>query len=131
MCKEMRKHIDTFKKFNLNENISNTEFTIDDKQFNLLINNNLVSSCYFTINDNYIGLSGMITYEKFLRMGYGEILMKNIFNYVKNKLHIDLIKLAVMNDNNKAIKFYEKLGFIKDEKDSNKMYSIMYKELDV
>jgi len=128
---EMREQIDRVKNWIqfLNENISNTEFIIDDNQFKLLVDNELVSSCYFTILDNYVGLHGMITYEKFLRMGYGKILMKNIFNHVKNKLHMNLIKLSVMNDNHRAIDFYKTLGFISEKDNKNKMNHTMYKEL--
>jgi len=128
---EMREQIDRVKNWIqfLNENISNTEFIIDDNQFKLLVDNELVSSCYFTILDNYVGLHGMITYEKFLKMGYGKILMKNIFNHVKNKLHMNLIKLSVMNDNNRAIDFYKTLGFISEKDNKNKMNHTMYKEL--
>jgi len=128
---EMREQIDRVKNWIqfLNENISNTEFIIDDNQFKLLVDNELVSSCYFTILDNYVGLHGMITYEKFLKMGYGKILMKNIFNHVKNKLHMNLIKLSVMNDNHRAIDFYKTLGFISEKDNKNKMNHTMYKEL--
>ena len=128
---EMREQINRVKNWIqfLNENISNTEFIIDDNQFKLLVDNELVSSCYFTILDNYVGLHGMITYKKFLRMGYGKILMKNIFNHVKNKLHMNLIKLSVMNDNHRAIDFYKTLGFISEKDNKNKMNHTMYKEL--
>ncbi len=100
----------------------------------LIEDNNCILICGIH-NDKIIGFSGLITddyknkgiFEIFIHKNYrnagiGKELTQSIIEYSKN-IGLKQINLSVRKNNIPAIKLYEKMGFIKQSRDTN---SILY-----
>jgi len=95
-----------------------TLFVVDKNKFKLFLGNSLVSETGFNIespdkwfNKKYVTLHDLKTIKKFQGKGYSKHLLRKIFEYVKDKLDINLIALIVDKDNKKALNLYLHNGF--------------------
>ncbi len=61
-------------------------------------------------SERVVSIENLCVIEAEQKSGIGKILMDEVFEYCKQN-SIKEIKLGVFNDNKKAYKFYEKLGF--------------------
>ena len=112
------------------------KITIDNKnnKFNLFVGGVLVGYCGFNIEEpdkwfgeKYVTLFNVYTIEKFRGKGFMKYLLSKIFDYVKNKLNVNIITLLVYKSNYKAVNLYFKCGFgvlvnYDDKEDSNNSY---------
>ena len=96
------------------------KFVVDKKnhKFQLFLGDVLVSESQFSIeksdewfNQKYVTIFNLKTVEKFKGRGLAKYLLENIFDYVKNKLNINIISLLVYKNNNKAVNLYLNTGF--------------------
>jgi len=119
---------------------NNIKFIVEEQRFKLLVNNELASYCIFgkidannrflKFKEEVIELHQVNTIEKYKRKGYAEILLKKIFDYIKNTIHINYAILKVFKSNIPAINLYNKLGFeLKDSSDDENPIFLMYKKL--
>jgi ribosomal protein S18 acetylase RimI-like enzyme len=99
-------------------NFANIKFNVENNTFKLYFKSELVSESKFQINKpdyffdkKYIGLFRLKTLTKFRNKGFGEILINNIFDYVKNNLKLNHIFLNVYTNNTPALNLYFKTGF--------------------
>jgi ribosomal protein S18 acetylase RimI-like enzyme len=113
--------------------MENINFLFDKNKFKVLVNNKVVSYCYFTIEppdeyqkENYVTLYSLRTFKKFQRQGFAKYLLNSIFEYTKNNLGINIVMLNVYKDTYKAVNLYFNIGFeiFIEYKDS---YSLLYK----
>ena len=120
MSKEIRQMIDKVKSFKqfVNENITDKKFVVKNNKFELLIDNILVAETKFNIetedeffNEKYVSIYELETFEQYRGKGYAKYLLNEIFNYVKNKLKLNIITLIVDKDNTKAVNLYFNNGF--------------------
>lgn len=97
------------------------------KHFYLTLDDIIVSNCeYYTLNKEIhkddllyktlgvdtIYIHDFITKKIHRRKGYGSVFLEKIFQYVHTELNIDTIALSVLNNNEPAIKLYNKLNFV-------------------
>lgn len=108
------KYIKTFEDINP----YNIKFVVDNRKFKLVIGRKIITESGFSIeepdkyfNEKYVTLYDLKTIEDFQNKGFAKYLLKEIFNYVKNNLGINIITLIVYKDNIKAINLYLKYGF--------------------
>lgn len=94
------------------------QFVVEQNKFKLLENNVLVSETKYNIeqqdeffNQKYVSIYELKTFEQFREKGYAKYLLNEIFDYVKNKLKLNIITLIVDKDNTKAISLYFSNGF--------------------
>lgn len=126
----------------LNENISdNIKFTVESQRFKLFVNDELASFCIFSkiesnnrflkFDEEVVELHEVNTMEQYKRKGYAELLMKKIFDYVKNTMNINYVILRVFGNNKPAIGLYTKLGFeVKgSDGDEDDPILLMYKKI--
>jgi ribosomal protein S18 acetylase RimI-like enzyme len=97
---------------------SDKKFVIDKDKFQLFLDNNLVSESNFTIeepdefvNEEYVTIYDLKTFEDFQGKGFAKYLLNNIFDYVKNELKINIITLNVDKRNTVALNLYLSCGF--------------------
>ena len=62
------------------------------------------------MEDGYIGIFGIYVMKEYRGNGYGEIITKELLSYGKKK-NCHTAYLQVEDDNKKAMKLYEKIGF--------------------
>lgn len=112
------KNILKYNIFILNENKEDKKFVVDKNKFKLFLNDILISNTGFSIehpdkwfNEKYVTLYNLKTEDEFQGKGFAKYLLEQIFDYVKNKLKINIITLIVDKDNHKAINLYFKNGF--------------------
>lgn len=86
-------------------------FKILDNQILMiaLIDKVIVGRCYCTIHDRYVDLEEFMVREKYRSKKIGEKIISCILNRFTGK--VDYLELFVTKDNEKAIKFYDKIGF--------------------
>jgi len=74
-----------------------------------VVDNKIVGFIQYTLSIDEVDVVGLIVLNDYVRKGIGSRLMYSIINepYVKK------INVEVREDNDRAIKFYEKLGFVK------------------
>ena len=121
MSREIRQMIDKVKSFKqfINENVENEkQFVVEQHAFKLLVNNVLVAETKYNIeqqdeffNEKYVSIYELETFEQFRGKGYAKHLLNEIFNYVKNKLKLNIITLILDKDNTKAVNLYFNSGF--------------------
>jgi ribosomal protein S18 acetylase RimI-like enzyme len=87
-------------------------------KFKLFLDKTLVAESGFNIeqpdewfNEKYVTLYNLKTHKKFQNKGYAKYFLEQIFDYVKNKIKLNIITLIVDKDNYKAINLYLKTGF--------------------
>ena len=104
-------------------------FIIDktNNKFQLFLDDILVSETEYRIEkpdkwfkDEYITIFNLRTVNRFKRKGYAKYLLKQMFDYIKDDLGIDIITLLVFKNNEGAVKLYLGCGF-KVFQDSDKM----------
>ena len=112
----------------------NKKIIIKNNKFKLFVDDVLVGYCGFNVEqpdkwfgEKYVTLFDVYTIKKFRGKGFMKLLLRSIFNYVKNKLNLNIITLLVYKNNYKAVNLYFKCGFgilvdYDDEKDSDKSY---------
>lgn len=101
-------------------NYTEKKFVIDNDEFQLFLDNDLVSWSKFNIrvaqaeeliNQKYVLLTKLETDKEFRGKGFAKYLLEKIFDYVKNELQIDYISLTVLKNNEAAINLYLGTGF--------------------
>ena len=104
-------------------------FIIDktNNKFQLFLDDILVSETEYRIEkpdkwfkEEYVTIFNLRTINRFKRKGYAKYLLKQMFDYIKNDLKIDIITLLVFKNNEGAVKLYLGCGFEKFQ-DSDKM----------
>jgi ribosomal protein S18 acetylase RimI-like enzyme len=95
-------------------------FVIDKKnhKFQLFLGDTLATESQFNIeksdkwfNQKYVTIFDLKTVESFQGKGLAKYLLENIFDYVKNKLKLNIITLMVYKNNNRAVNLYFNSGF--------------------
>ncbi|MEO5991347.1 MAG: GNAT family protein [Ferruginibacter sp.] len=81
-------------------------------------NAELIGICGFTLHDrlkklNQGDISQFYVTSAYTGKGIGNSLLRNTINKAFNNLSLEQILLAVMSENEAAISFYKKLGFVK------------------
>lgn len=89
---------------------------VDTTHFGLFIENNIigVASVFTSNNENFdnktqLQLRGMAILKEYQNMGYGKLLIEEIFNFIESTQ----VELLWFNARETAVPFYEKLGCIK------------------
>ncbi|WP_396180874.1 GNAT family N-acetyltransferase [Flavobacterium sp.] len=111
---------------------------VDTIHFGLFTENNLigVASVFKTNNENFdqknqFQLRGMAILEEYQSSGFGKLLIKEIFNFIK----INQTELLWFNARETAVSFYEKQGCIKKgasfEISEIGTHFLMYKYFDI
>jgi GNAT superfamily N-acetyltransferase len=84
--------------------------------FGLYIENNIigVASVFTSNNENFdiknqLQLRGMAILKEYQNMGFGKLLIEEIFNFIESTQ----VELLWFNARETAVSFYEKLGYIK------------------
>jgi len=122
---------------------SEKRFEVDKKsgKFKLFLGNTLVTECGFNVkppdkwfDKKYLILHDMKTVKKYQRKGFAKFILKQIFNYVKDDLKLNIISLIVYKDNEPATKLYLKSGFEKynnydDFNDEDNSFMTLIKKL--
>lgn len=100
--------------------LSELNFIVDkkDKKFKLFSGEHLVSESGFNIErpdewfkQKYVTIHDLKTNKEYLRKGFAEHLLEQIFDYVKNVIKLNIIALIVDKDNTNATNLYFKVGF--------------------
>lgn len=113
-------------------------FVVDKKnyKFELYLGDDLVVKSGFSIeppdkwfNKKYVTLFNFETIEEFRGKGFAKCLLEKIFDYVKNKLKLDIITLNVHKNNHRAINLYLKCGFEKYQDFKESYYYTLIKKL--
>lgn len=80
--------------------------------FVLFINNNAVGFATLDIGETYHCVGDLFLQEKYRGMGYGRKLLETVICYHNQYINTHLgIELSITIGNEKAMAFYEKLGF--------------------
>jgi GNAT superfamily N-acetyltransferase len=89
---------------------------VDTTHFGLYIENNIigVASVFTSNNENFdnktqLQLRGMAILKEYQNMGFGKLLIEEIFNFIESTQ----VELLWFNARETAVSFYEKLGCIK------------------
>jgi GNAT superfamily N-acetyltransferase len=89
---------------------------VDTTHFGLYIENNIigVASVFTSNNENFdnktqFQLRGMAILKEYQNMGFGKLLIEEIFNFIESTQ----VELLWFNARETAVPFYEKLGCIK------------------
>ncbi|WP_396150747.1 GNAT family N-acetyltransferase [Flavobacterium sp.] len=90
--------------------------TVGTTHFGLYIENNIigVASVFTSNNENFdnktqLQLRGMAILKEYQNMGFGKLLIEEIFNFIESTQ----VELLWFNARESAVPFYEKLGCIK------------------
>jgi GNAT superfamily N-acetyltransferase len=90
--------------------------TVGTTHFGLYIENNIigVASVFTSNNENFdnktqLQLRGMAILKEYQNMGFGKLLIEEIFNFIESTQ----VELLWFNARETAVPFYEKLGCIK------------------
>jgi putative acetyltransferase len=62
----------------------------------------------------HVGTIGMGVHDDFVGRGVGAALMRTVIDMAENWLNLSRLELTVYTDNDKAIRLYEKCGFVKE-----------------
>jgi ribosomal protein S18 acetylase RimI-like enzyme len=102
----------------LNEIFSNKKLVIDGNEFRFFSDGEFVTIAKFNVilpdewfNEKYVILHDLKTFKKYRKRGFAKSMLNEIFEYVKEKLKINLITLIVYKDNPKAVNLYFGCGF--------------------
>lgn len=92
------------------------KYTIDKKQ--LYVDDVMVSETGFRIqvpdkwfDEKYVTIFDLETKVKYRGNGYAKYLLKQLFDYVKKSLELNIITLIVYKNNTTAVNLYFKIGF--------------------
>ena len=80
------------------------------KIFGLLISNFVVGVCAYQVVHDEAQINYFVVNQEFRKRGYGSFLMKYLIGLCE-KLDINKIVLEVSQENNAAIKFYDRFNF--------------------
>ena len=80
------------------------------KVFGLLLSNFVIGICAYQVVHDEAQINYFVVNQEFRKRGYGSFLMKYLIGLCE-KLDINKILLEVSQENNSAIKFYDRFNF--------------------
>lgn len=105
--------------------------TNSDRAFSVINEEgDLVGNCeFFNVSDDEEEVLGIGIQMKpsFTGKGYGTEFFKAIIEQGRDRLHYNYLELAVVDFNKRAIRVYEKVGFLKKEEIKNKIRGKSYR----